>query len=128
MAFNFKESAKKATVISDLMEGREKIKVSDIINDEVLAGQVTLTDFDIVNGADKNGNPITYPIFTYKEDESKFFNGGYVLNKVVNQWLAEFDDNMEKCRQEFRAAGGVTIVMTSSQTKGGHNIVNVDFK
>ena len=128
MAFNFKESANKATIVSDLMEGREKIKVSDIIEDEVLKGQVTLTNFDIVNGTDKNGNSITYPIFTYKEDESKFFYGGYVLNKVVQNWINEFDGNVENCRDEFSKSEGITIVMTSSKTKNGHNIVNVEFK
>lgn len=128
MAFNFKESAKKATTVSDLMEGREKIKVSDIIGDSVLKGEVTLTNFDLVNGTDKDGQSITYPIFTYKEDDSKFFNGGYVLNKVVQQWISDFDGDVEKCRAEFVQSGGVAIVMNAGQTKNGHNIVNVEFK
>lgn len=126
--FDFREQAKNATVISDLMEGRDKIKVSDIVDDEVLKGEIILTDFDIINTVNDKGEAISYPVFTYKEDDSKFFNGGYVLNKIVNMWIDKFDGNVDSCREAFRASGGLAIKMSAGKTKNSHNIINVEIK
>ena len=78
---SFKETAKKATSGSFITEGREKIDMEDVIR---LYGKigVTITGCDMLK--DKKGNP--FGAFTFKEDETKFFFGGQVLNEIAKEW------------------------------------------
>lgn len=121
--FNFKQTAKEAITLSDLMKGREKIKIGELITDEKLKGIVTLIDFDLVAGG-RDG--ATYPIFIYKEDDSKFFSGGFVLNKIVNEWIEGHEGDIHATRQEFREFGGLKVKMARGETKSGNNITTVE--
>ena len=121
--FNFKARAKEATTLSDLMKEREKIKVGELISDKTLQGTVTITDFDLVAGG-RDG--ATYPIFIYKEDDSKFFSGGYILNKIVNDWIEGHEGDIHATREDFRNSGGVKIKLGRGETKSGNNITTVE--
>ena len=124
MANMFATLAKRATTLSVIMEGREKITTEDIIKN--FPDGITITEFDIVTTPDANGNPSTYPVIAFAEDSTKFLYGGKALNDVVTTWLANFEGDVETTSNALKAAGGVKIQLTAGKTKQGRNFTRVD--
>lgn len=118
MGFNFREAAKEATQLSQLMENREKITTEDII--AKFPDGITITQFDVITTDDA-----TYPVFVFKENPDVFYCGGMILHKIVKQWLNAYNDNIEKCNSELSASGGVQVVLTATKTKKGNNVTSV---
>lgn len=118
MSYNFKKTAQKTTSISPLMEGREKIKTRDII--EKFQDGITVNCFDLVQGSKGE-----YPVLTFAEDETKFFNGGIIFQKIVKAWLDEYDGQLELCQHDLLESGGVKVRMELGTTKSGNNITKV---
>lgn len=116
---NFTETAKSAVTLSDLMNGRDKIDTASIIRD--YPDGVTLTAFDIIsiNGAQ-------YPVFLIKENDAVYYNGGHVLNKIVERWIAAYDGNITDASDDLTECGGIKIKLKESKTKRGNNITNVE--
>lgn len=118
MAFNFKAAAQAATSLSDLMSNREKRSTDEMISK--YPDGFTITDFDMIGTGDDE-----YTVFVIKEDPGIFFYGGTILKKMVNAWLAGFDD-IETCREEFKKDGGLPIRMTTGKTKDGRMVTKID--
>lgn len=112
MAINFKKIAKAATVLSDIMETREKVDKTD--------GKFHIEDFDIVHNA--KGEPYAVCVIS----ETNFINGGFVLTKIFLDIVTEFDGNVRTAREEFRTAGGLDVELKREKTKAGHDIVSVN--
>lgn len=121
---NFGKVANENVTLSQLMIGREKISMDDLIKE--YPNGVTVMEFSTVTYED--GNQIVhYPVFAFKEDDSKFFLGGYVLNKIVDSWLdACGADNEAEVSDALKEQGGVHMKFTAGKTKGGRNITNVE--
>lgn len=111
MAINFRKIAEDATILSDLMSGREKVAKTD--------GIVTLRDFDLV--PDKNGE--VYAIFAISDTE--FINGGAVLTKIAIEWVNACGD-IATAREELRKTEGVTVKLKADRTKDGKNLTKVE--
>lgn len=125
MSNMFASLARKATTLSPIIEGKEKISVGDII--EKYPDGITITNFDMVNGVDQNtGESSDYPVFTFKEDENKFGFGGHVLKKIIRVWLENFEGDIETCAKALQAAGGVKLKFSRSTTKAGRSVTVVD--
>lgn len=124
MANMFATLAKRATTLSTIMENREKISTDEIISK--YPDGVTVTEFDVVTTPDKNGNPATYPVIAFAEDNTKFFYGGKAMMEVVTTWLAHFEGDVETVSNALKAGGGCKIVLSASKTKQGHNFTKVD--
>lgn len=125
MANMFASLARKATTLSPIIEGKEKISVGEII--EKYPDGITLINFDMVNGTDQNtGEPSNYPVFTFKEDSKKFGFGGHVLKNIINVWLANFEGDIETCSKALEAAGGVKLKFSRSTTKAGRSVTVVE--
>ena len=128
MAFNkFREKAINTSNLSELMNGRNKVSIDELM--QAFPNGFTLTDFDIVDYTtkDKDGNEKrrTYPVFIIKEDPNICFFGGVVLMNMVDSWLEDYD-SIDSCREDFRASGGVEIELYTGRTKGGNNITKVE--
>lgn len=119
MGFNFSQTAKEATTLSELMADRQKVSTNDIVKE--FPDGVTVTGFDFVSGKDGN-----YPIFVFKESEKSFFSGGIVLDKIARKWLDGFGGDLDKCNEELEKSGGVKIKLIMTRTKGGNNLTNVE--
>lgn len=124
MANLFTKLAKKATTLSYIMEGREKIKISDVIS--FYPDGITITEFDMVTTPDNNGVANTYPVLAFSEDDTKFIYGGKAIKDMCTMWLANFDGDVEATSQALKAAGGVKIKLSSQRTKNGNNFTRVD--
>lgn len=120
----FAELARKATVLSPIIEGKEKISVGDIIN--IYPDGITVTDFDMVTSTDRDGNPDTYPVFCFAEDTSKFGFGGSVFKTICEQWILNFDGDIETCSKALKAAGGVKMIFAQAKTKAGRNVTTIE--
>lgn len=115
--FNFKESATKATTLSDLMNGREKIETDALI--KKFPDGFTVIGADMVNITDA-----TYPVLIIKEDTNIFYTGGIVLKKIVEGWMTAFD-SIEAMNAELEAGGGVKMKLTEGKTKSNQNLTTV---
>ena len=118
MAFNFKERAIKATTLSDLMNGRTKVSIDEMI--QRFPDGFTIEDFDIVD--DKKAQ---YPVFTIKEDKNICFFGGIVLMNMVDNWVEGFE-SIDDCRVAFAEDGGLPVRLSTGKTKNGNNITRVE--
>ena len=124
MANMFATLAKRATTLSTIMEGREKLNTDEVI--KKYPEGITIIEFDIVTTPDQNGNPSTYPIIAFAEDNTKFIYGGKAIMDMVTMWLANFEGDVETTSNALKAAGGVKVKMTSAKTKQGRNFTRVD--
>lgn len=124
MANIFATLAKRATTLSSIMEGREKLNTDEVI--KRYPNGITITEFDVVTTPDQNGNPSTYPVIAFAEDSTKFIYGGKAIMDMVTMWLANFEGDIETTSNALKAAGGVKVKMTSAKTKQGRNFTRVD--
>lgn len=115
---NFREIAKKATELSELMNGREKIETGELI--KKFPDGVTIMAVDMIETAEA-----TYPVILIKEDDKVFYTGGIVLKKIVDQWLDMFDRDAEKCSEELAKDGGVMVMLEETKTKKNQNVTKV---
>jgi hypothetical protein len=120
----FANLARRATSLSPLVENRTKISVGEIV-DNYPEG-ITVNNFDMVNGTDQSGQPITYPVFTFAEDNTRFGFGGTVLKNIVNSWLAAFDGDIEACAKALNANGGVKLKFSHGRTKAGRTVTEIE--
>lgn len=120
----FAQLAKRATTLSPIMEGREKISTEDVIKS--FPNGITITEFDVITTTDANGVPNTYPVIAFAEDVNKFIYGGKALNDIVTTWLANFEGDVETTSNALKAAGGVKIKMVSDKTKQGRNFTRIE--
>lgn len=112
MAINFKNIARKETVISDIMVNRRKVDKTN--------GVVHINDFDIVS----NTNGEAYAVCAIGDEE--FINGGFVLTRVFSAIVEEYHGDIETARHDFREAGGLDVKLTRKKTKGNRDITTVE--
>lgn len=124
MANMFAQLAKRATTLSILMEGKEKISTEDII--KKYPEGITINEFDVITTTDAHGVPQTYPVMCFKEDSTKFLYGGKALNDIATTWLANFEGDVEATSNALKAAGGVKIKMVADKTKQGRNFTRIE--
>lgn len=120
MANKFTEIAKHVMGGSPVMQGRNKMTTEQVI--EAYPSGVTIIEFDLIQKADGD----TYPVFAFKEDEGSFFNGGTMASKVVNEWIDEYDGNIDRCNADLKAAGGAKFRLGKAKTKTGKSITTFD--
>lgn len=114
---NFRDLARKATTLSELMENREKIQTGELIKS--FPDGITLNAVDVIKTSDKK-----YPVFTFLEDSSKFYCGGIVLSKIVDTWLKEYDGDLcplDSLNHDLAECGGVKVKLKETKTRDGKN-------
>ena len=114
----FTNIANKATTLSNLMVNREKISTDDIVAN--YPDGITINAFDIVNISVDS-----FPVFTFKEDSTKFAFGGAILANIIDSWVEQFDGDIVAASNALNEAGGVKIKFVKSRTKSGNNITLV---
>ena len=119
MSNRFTKIAEKATSLSPLMNGREKIDIDEIIS--YYPYGITITEFDIITtGVD------TFPVFLFEEDNTKFGFGGIVLHQIIDSWVQEFEGDIEATSKALKADGGVKMKFKKSRTKTGNNVTLIE--
>lgn len=118
MANIFQTIAIKATTLSSLMEGREKIETKTII--EKYPNGITVTEFDMIGSGDD-----AYPVFVFAEDNTVFAFGGAVFKSIVQAWISNFEGSVSDASAALKATGGVRMKFEHSVTKTGRSITTV---
>ena len=116
---NFKDLARKATTLSELMENREKISTEDVIKN--FSDGITINAVDVIKTS-----TATYPVFTFAEDKKMFYCGGIVLTKIVNMWLEEYNGDLGMLNHDLAESGGVKVKLVESKTKDKKNVTTVE--
>lgn len=116
---NFRDLARKATTLSELMANREKISTEYVIKN--FPDGITINEVDVIKTS-----TATYPVFTFAEDKTMFYCGGIVLAKIVNAWLDEYNGNLGNLNHDLAESGGVKVKLTESKTKDNKNVTTVE--
>ena len=111
---NFRELARKATTLSELMENRVKIQTADVIKN--FPDGITINAVDVIKTSD-----VKYPVFTFLEDSHSFYCGGVVLAKIVDTWLNEYNGDLGLLNHDLAETGGVKVKLTEAKTRDGKN-------
>ena len=118
---DLRKIAQQQTVLSSLMEGREKITMKMLVIN--YPNGVTVTGVDAVPDT-KTGE--MYSIFTFAENEKLFASGGIVFNKVVSAWISEYDNDIEMLNHDLSEMGGVKVKFTYGKTGNNRDIVKCE--
>ena len=93
-----------------LFEGRDVLK-----NDMVIAlypNGVTIVAADIWEGTDDKGKDYEMAAYQIAEDPTKACKGGLVLTKIIKEWIAQYDGDVERMNADLAASGGVKVKLT----------------
>ena len=112
----FRDLAVRATTLSDLMDGRDKIDTEDLIS-EYPEG-FTVDDLDLCTVGDE---PLW--VYTLREDDSVFAFAGSVLKKIFDACLTSCEGELDALHEEF---DGLKIKLKSGKTKKGKDITLVE--
>lgn len=115
MSNKFAAAAKKATTLSPIMEGKERLTVDDVIS--LYPEYVTINGFDIISSGLES-----YPVLTFAEDSNKFVFGGAIMNNICHDWAQLYDGDVEEASEQLNKAGGVKIKFEKGRTKSGNNL------
>lgn len=121
--FNFTQVAKDNTVFSEVMAGREKVSMDDIL--KVFPEGVTVVEFDLVDQLNEKGETDHYCICAIAEDEKVCFFGGMVLTKICDQWASSFP-SVKEASDTLKASGGVKMKFKRELTKNKRNVTTVE--
>lgn len=115
----FAAIAKKETTLSTVMEDRTKIDTDEIV--DTFEDGVTVTEVDLITLDDK-----TYAIGAFKEDNTKFFNGGKVFTNIVKEWVKQYNGDIGLLNHDLAECGGVKLKFRLAKTKKGNNVTLID--
>lgn len=91
---------------SPLVVGKEKLDTEDILNEVV-----TAYAFDMCTALDKETHEEkVYPVFLLKEHPDAYYSGGYLLNKMVQCWLAEYG-SVDEASAALEEEGGIQFIV-----------------
>ncbi len=106
----FKDNRKKTEgELFDLLEGKEKISVQEIITDFPLGIHIT----GCTTLKNKKGEKIS--AWTFAEAPKKFFFGGVILTKLAEEWISENGGTAKTCTEALaKEHPGMKLIMKDS--------------
>lgn len=98
---DFKKVALDATTMSELMNGRDKMDTEELI--KKYPEGVTIDFIDNVNMQQEDGEENVW-IFVTEEQPDKFTFAGFVLAKIFNNILSEFEGDYAEMIETYNSA------------------------
>lgn len=123
---DFKKIALDATTMSELMNGRDKLDTEELI--KKYPDGVTIDFIDNVNMSQEDGEDENVWIFVTEEQPDKFTFGGFVLAKIFNNILAEFEGDYDAMIEEYNSAlkeDKLRVKLERAKTKSKREITKV---
>lgn len=118
---SIRDLAMKETTISEVMNGREKIKTEDI--QTKFPNGITINDIDLIENIDDEGNVDSYYVYAFKEDKSKFAFAGSVLKRIFDAIVKECGGPEEA--REVIVEQGLKVQLSEGRTKVGRPVTLV---
>lgn len=122
---DFKKIALDATTISEIMNGRDKMDTEELI--KKYPEGVTIDFIDNVNMQQEDGEENVW-IFVTEEQPNKFTFAGFVLAKIFNNILAEFEGNYAEMIETYNSAlkeDKLRVKLERAKTKAKREITKV---
>lgn len=123
---DFKKIALDATTMSELMNGRDKMDTEELI--KKYPDGVTIDFIDNVNMSQEDGDAENVWIFVTDEQPDKFTFGGFVLAKIFNNILAEFEGDYDAMIEEYNSSlkeDKLRVKLERAKTKTKREITKV---
>lgn len=123
---DFKKIALDATTMSELMNGRNKMDTEELI--KKYPDGVTIDFIDNVNMSQEDGEAENVWIFVTEEQPDKFTFGGFVLAKIFNNILAEFEGDYDAMIEEYNSSlkeDKLRVKLERAKTKTKREITKV---
>lgn len=122
---DFKKIALDATTMSEIMNGREKMDTEELI--KKYPEGVTIDFIDNVNMQQEDGEENVW-IFVTEEQPNKFTFAGFVLAKIFNNILAEFEGDYAEMIETYNSAlkeDKLQVKLERAKTKAKREITKV---
>ena len=122
---DFKKIALDATTISEIMNGRDKMDTEELI--KKYPEGVTIDFIDNVNMQQEDGEENVW-IFVTEEQPNKFTFAGFVLAKIFNNILAEFEGDYAETIETYNSAlkeDKLRVKLERAKTKAKREITKV---
>lgn len=122
---DFKKIALDATTMSELMNERDKMDTEEII--KKYPNGVTIDFIDNVNMQQEDGEENVW-IFVTEEQPNKFTFAGFVLAKIFNNILAEFEGDYAEMIETYNSAlkeDKLRVKLERAKTKSKREITKV---
>lgn len=123
---DFKKIALDATTMSELMNGRDKMDTEELI--KKYPEGVTIDFIDNVNMSQEDGEAENVWIFVTEEQPDKFTFGGFVLTKIFNNILVEFEGDYDAMIEEYNSSlkeDKLRVKLERAKTKTKREITKV---
>lgn len=122
---NFKKIALDVTTMSEIMNGRDKMDTEELI--KKYPEGVTIDFIDNVNMQQEDGEENVW-IFVTEEQSNKFTFAGFVLAKIFNNILAEFEGDYAEMIETYNSAlkeDKLRVKLERAKTKAKREITKV---
>lgn len=122
---DFKKVALDATTMSELMNGRDKMDTEELI--KKYPEGVTIDFIDNVNMQQEDGEENVW-IFVTEEQPDKFTFAGFVLAKIFNNILSEFEGDYAEMIETYNSAlkeDKLRVKLERAKTKAKREITKV---
>lgn len=122
---DFKKIALDATTMSELMNGRDKMDTEELI--KKYPNGVTIDFIDNVNMQQEDGEENVW-IFVTEEQPNKFTFAGFVLAKIFNNILDEFEGDYAEMIEIYNSAlkeDKLRVKLERAKTKSKREITKV---
>lgn len=122
---DFKKIALDATTMSELMSGRDKMDTEELI--KKYPDGITIDFIDNVNMQQEDGEENVW-IFVTEEQPNKFTFAGFVLAKIFNNILAEFEGDYAEMIETYNSAlkeDKLRVKLERAKTKSKREITKV---
>lgn len=122
---DFKKIALDATTMSELMNGRDKMDTEELI--KKYPNGVTIDFIDNVNMQQEDGEENVW-IFVTEEQPNKFTFAGFVLAKIFNNILDEFEGDYAEMIEAYNSAlkeDKLRVKLERAKTKSKREITKV---
>lgn len=122
---DFKKIALDATTMSELMNGRDKMDTEELI--KKYPNGVTIDFIDNVNMQQEDGEENVW-IFVTEEQPNKFTFAGFVLTKIFNNILDEFEGDYAEMIETYNSAlkeDKLRVKLERAKTKSKREITKV---
>ena len=122
---DFKKIALDATTLSEIMNGRDKMDTEELI--KKYPEGVTIDFIGNVNMQQEDGEENVW-IFVTEEQPNKFTFAGFVLAKIFNNTLAEFEGDYAEMIETYNSAlkeDKLRVKLERAKTKSKREITKV---
>lgn len=123
---DFKKIALEATIMSELMNGRDKMDTEELI--KKYPNGVIIDFIDNVNMQQEDGEAENVWIFVTEEQPDKFTFAGFVLAKIFNDILSKFEGDYDAMIEEYNSAlkkDKLRVKLERAKTKAKREITKV---